>query len=278
MLRPPHPVVAAALLRPWARSMCKWRYNLAMRKSAMLFTASFVLLLLVSACRADIVYTAEMEKFGKKSNFKVWTSDSSAKFSVLTSDDTSMPPGMTILALDGGARYVILNASKNSYVDLTLEQFNSLRGKQALNHGVEFKSGKRDELKVDEDGGKVAGVQTRYYKFKISVTVTEQGQKEDIVANEEFWTAPSIKNPSHSLDMLTNQTSGISELDSLLEYKKLRGYPLKRVVEISINGQPAGSSLVEVQAIRVESLADSTFEIPATYKKIEIPGQAVELK
>jgi len=75
----------------------------------------------------------------------------------------------------------------------------------------------------------------------------EPGQKLDVVATEEFWTAPSIPNPAPSLDMLTEQKSGNSQLDSLMDYKKLKGYPLKRVVQLSVNGEPAGTSLVEVK-------------------------------
>jgi hypothetical protein len=242
------------------------------------FTAAFLLLSMASVCRAGVVYSAEMEKFGKKSKFEVSATDSRAKFSVSLSDDPSLPAGMTIIALDQGERYIMLNQSKGEYIEFTKEQFKSLKRRQAQNSGFEFQDGKVEELIVDEDGGKVAGTQTRYYRIKISVTGSERGEKLDAVAIEEFWTAPSIPNPAPSLDMLTEQTSGITELDSLMAYKKLKGYPLKRVVQLSINGQFVGSSVVEVKTILDQTVSDSVFEIPPNYKKLELPGQGADKK
>jgi hypothetical protein len=236
------------------------------------FAAIFLLFSLLSVCRAGVVYRAEMEKFGRKSSFEVWATDATAKFSVLKSDDPSMPAGMAIIALDQGARYEILIPSKDAYVELTREQFKNLRRKQSQNASFEFQDGKVEELVVDEDGGKVAGIQTRHYKLRISVSGAEQGEKIHAVAIEDFWTAPSILNPAPALDMLTEQVTGISKLDSLMHYEKFQGYPLRRLVEVSINGQPAGTSLVEVQSILNQPVSDSVFEIPANYKKLEMPG------
>ena len=95
------------------------------------------------------------------------------------------------------------------------------------------------------------------------------------MATEEFWTAPSIPNPAPSLDMLTTQTSGIAELDSLMAYKKLKGYPLKRLVQVSMNGQLAGNSLVEVKTILDKVVPDSVFENSArTIKNWSLRGSA----
>jgi hypothetical protein len=249
-----------------------------MRNLSRCLTAALVLLALASVCWAGEVYSAEMEKFGKKTSFEVWAEDTRAKFSVSHSDDPSMPAGMTVIALDRGDRYIVLMPAKNLYIDLTKEQFRNLKGKQAQQSGFQFQNGKKEELIVDEDGGSVAGIQTRHYKIKISVTGVEQGQKVELVAVEEFWTAPSIPNAASSLDMLTEQNSGIAELDSLMAYKKLRGYPLKRLVQLSMNGQPVGTSRVEVKTILDTAVPDSAFEIPADYKKLEVPGQDASRK
>ena len=245
-----------------------------MRTLSRCFSAVLILVSFSSASWAGVVYSAEMEKFGKKTSFEVWAADTRAKFSVSHSDDPSMPAGMTVIASDRGERYTLLIPSKDAYVELTKEQFKNLKRKQVQDHGFEFQSGKLEELIVDEDGGTVAGIETRHYKIRIWVTGVEQGQKLDVVATEEFWTAPSIPNPASSLDMLTEQTSGIKDLDSLMAYKKLRGYPLKRLVQISMNGQFVGSSLVEIKTILDEAVPDSVFEIPPNYKKLEIAGQA----
>jgi hypothetical protein len=244
-----------------------------MLKPLRYFAATFMLVSLASVCWAGIVYTAEMEKFGKKSSIEVWATDTKAKFSVLQSDDPSMPTGTTVIALDRGERYIMLIPTKGVYLDLTKQQFKNLKGKQAQDSGFEFQNGKLEELIIDEEGGTVAGIQTRHYKIRISIAGSAPGQKLDVVATEEFWTAPSIPNPAPSLDMLTEQKSGNRQLDSLMAYKKLRGYPLKRVVELSMNGEPAGTSLVEVKTILEKAVSDSDFEIPPNFKKLEIPAQ-----
>jgi len=52
-----------------------------------------------------------------------------------------------------------------------------------------------------------------------------------------------------------------------MSYKKLKGYALKRLVQISTDGQAVGTSLVEVKTIVNQAVPDSVFEIPASYKK-----------
>lgn len=164
-----------------------------MRTLSRPFFAAVVFVSFASACSAGVVYSAEMEKFGKKTSFEVWAADTRAKFSVSRSDDPSMPAGMTVIALDGGERYLLLIPGKDTYVEITKAQFRNFKGKQAHASGVEFQSGKLEELIVDGEGGTVAGIETRHYKIRILVTAVEQGQKLEMVATEEFWTAPPFR-------------------------------------------------------------------------------------
>jgi hypothetical protein len=220
-----------------------------------------------------VIYTARMEKWGKKSTFSVWATDTKAKFSITQSEDPDMPAGFSVIGLDGGQRYIVFVADRRAFVELTADQYRKLREGQAQAHGVEIQDSKREELVVDGDGGLVAGKKTRYFKLRISIAATEDGRQIAFVATEEFWTAPSVPNPAPSLDMLTQQISGIEQLDALLEYKKLRGYPLKRVVQLYENGQFYGSSLVEVTEISQSPIADSVFDIPSDYEKLDISSR-----
>jgi hypothetical protein len=216
-------------------------------------------------------YTAQMEKFGKKSTFNVWASGPNAKFSVSESDDPSLPAGVSIIALKGGELFELILPDKQAVLELTKTQYRKLMRRQAESHGVAFENSRVEELAVDADGGLVAGMQTRYFKLEISCDATEDGKHLVIIANEEFWTAPALPNPAPSLDMLTQQVSGVDELDALLDYKKLNGYPLKRVVELSENGQSIGKSLIEVTKISQGPVSESVFEIPPDYKKVVVP-------
>ena len=53
-----------------------------MLKLAKHCTAAFLLFSLGAVRQAGVVYSAEMEKFAKKSSFEVWATETSAKFSV----------------------------------------------------------------------------------------------------------------------------------------------------------------------------------------------------
>lgn len=167
----------------------------------------------------------------------------------------------------------MLLPQKPIFIELTREQYKKMTQKKAQGQGVEIRDSKLEELIVDGDGGLIAGQQTRYFKLRISVTASEGGEAEEIIAGEEFWTAPSLPNSAPALDMLTEQISGIEQLDTLLQYKKLRGYPLKRIVQISENGQIIGNSLVEITKILQVPVADAVFEVPQGYQKLDVSGK-----
>jgi hypothetical protein len=236
------------------------------------------LVLLGCACPASagLTYRAYMDKFGQESSFKVWATDDKAKFVVESSSDPSMPPGFAIIVTDGGERLTLLPNEKQSYLQLSREEYKKLLKGKASQKQVRIENPKLEELVVDEDGGMIAGYSTRHYKIKISLIDHEADQTLNFVVFEEFWTAPSIPNPAPYLNMLTQQTSGIEELDTLLDYKKFRGLPLKRTVEIYANGDFGGRSLVEITEVGQSSMPDSIFQVPPGYRKIEMPGQPSE--
>jgi hypothetical protein len=244
-----------------------------MRNAAKPLILSLALLCALSAS-AGLTYSAHMDKFGKESSFQVWSTDNKAKFVVESSSDPDMPPGFTIIATDGGEQFAIVLDQKQEYFQLSREGYRELLKAKAAQERVRIENSKLEELAVDEDGGTIAGYPTRHYKLKISFTDKEGDQTLNFVAVEEFWTAPSIANPAPYVNMLTQQTSGIDELDDLLDYKKLKGLPLKRIVEIYTNGEFGGRSLVEITKVGQSSVPESVFQVPVGYKKLEIPGQA----
>lgn len=231
-----------------------------------------IFLLVPQSTQTGVVYTARMEKLGKTSTFTVWVSGTRAKFSVSGGDDPRMPAGISIIAVNAGEQYVLISREKEEYVELSRDQYRTLLARQAAAQGVNIESSKREEVVVDGDGGLVAGYRTRYYKLRFSVNAVINGQNEIVTATEEFWTAPSIPDPAPSLDMLTQQVSGVDQLDAVLDYKKFKGMPLKRVVQLSENSKPAGTSLVEITKIWRATVADSMFDAPSNYKKLNIPG------
>jgi len=231
-------------------------------------------LLYVSQASAGLTYSAHMDKAGKDSYFQVWATDDKAKFVVENSEDPSMPPGLTIIASDRGERITLIADQKQAYFQLSRDEYKRLLKGKAAREQMQIDNSKLEELTVDEDSVTIAGYPTQHYKIKISLTAREAGKTSNLVALEEFWTAPSIPNAARYLNMLTQQTSGIDELDVLLDYQKLKGLPLKRTVEIYINGEFAGRSLVEITKVGQSSVPESVFKVPVGYKKLEIPGQA----
>jgi hypothetical protein len=241
-----------------------------------LTVAIAAVLLVPQSNSTGVVYTARMEKFGKKSSFSVWATDAKAKFSVSESNDPRMPAGISIIALDRGERYILTDSEKQTFIELTRDQYKELMRHQADVQGFKFEDSGLEELVVDSDGGLVAGNETRYFKLRISIRGTHSGQPTMFIANEEFWTAPSLPNPMPSLDMLTEQVSGVDQIDRLLDYKKFKGYPLKRLIKLYEDGQYFGQSLVEITKIVQVPIDESVFTVPSEYTKMNVPGSQVQ--
>ena len=55
--------------------------------------------------------------------------------------------------------------------------------------------------------------------------------------------------------------------------QELNGYPLKRAVELTENGQFIGKSRIEVTKIVQGPVSESVFEIPPHDKKVVVPAQ-----
>lgn len=246
----------------------------AVRNTVRPLTLLGLALLYTLPASAQLIYSAHMDKFGKESSFHVWATDTKAKFVVENSEDASMPAGFTIIATDSGENLTAVVDQKQAYFQFSRDGYKRLLKGKAAKDQVSIESPKLEELAVDEDGGTIAGYPTRHYKIKISFSDHESGQASSFVAIEEFWTAPSIPNTAPFLNMLTQQASGIDELDELLDYKKLKGLPLKRIVEIYADGEFVGRSLVEITKVGQSSVPESVFQVPVGYRKLEIPGQA----
>lgn len=230
-----------------------------------------VVTLMAQSNQTGITYSARMEKLGKRSTFYVWATDKKAKFLVSTSDDPGMPAGISIIALDRGERYVLLLDQKRTFFEMTKDQFRKFEAREAATNEIEIRHSQLEELVVNGDGDLIAGNKTRYFKLRFSLDATEEGRRVAVQAVEEFWTAPTVEDPAPSLDLLTHQISGIGQIDALLDYKKLNGYPLKRIVQVFENGQFVGRSLVEIIKISRTPIDESVFEVPSDYKKMDIP-------
>lgn len=237
-----------------------------------LLSCWLAVLLAVGITRADVVYSADQNIMGKQTTLRVWAKETKAKFVA----ESGSGSGMEIIATEGGDLISIVLPDQRVYFRMTREKYKVLQGRRVAQHDVTFQSGKREELTVDQPGGKVAGIETRYYKFRLTGTITENGREEQFEAIQEFWTAPSIPNIKPELAMLTNQVTGIPAFDELLYYGKFKGLPLKRLITLSLDGKPLGTSSVEVKTLTQASVPESVFTIPSDYTRKLLPGESAE--
>jgi hypothetical protein len=227
------------------------------------------------SCFADTVYTTEMTQAGGVSTFKTWTKGSSAKVVIVASTNQSMPAGWFIITRDGGETLAVGVPEKKQYLRVTRDQYLRMKQAAVVSQGLRVENPQVQPLGEDE-GGKIAGFPTRQRRYKVSLTFHRAHGLREVAQNltvyQSFWIAPDISNPHPLLNMHTRQTTGIPEVDRLLEFKDLKGFPMKRVVELEIDGVKIGTSTVEVKEVREQPFEESVFAIPAGYTQRELPA------
>jgi hypothetical protein len=247
--------------------------NCIFRMVSFLRRFTFIAVLLsITLCRAGTIYTAEMVNNGMKTSFEVWLTDTKARFAVTESTHPNLLPGATIIILDGGSRWLWNPPHQFAYYESTLAQSKETEQKLDLQLNTEIKNDGQKELVVDQDGGKIAGIETRYYKIETHIVVFEYGRARNVMATQELWVAPALANLAPSLDFLTFYFAESAILNELIAYKKLHGYPLKSITTLASDGKITQTRMVEVKTLaNNKKIPDSVFEIPANYVKKELP-------
>lgn len=216
-----------------------------------------------------------------------WVSGDKVKVAFLSSNGNPMAQaGTYILSKDGGKTIYLVNPQDKTYAEWSLQGMLGAVG--AIMNGmgpllkVQFADLKSTKLGED-DGGTVAGLPTKHYKYRTTYTMTVKvlgmGNTADVVSDQDVWATTRLTDLGLGVWLRAEpQRTGNAEFDKLIaaEAGRFQGFPLK-VVSTSTSTPKKGDkttttrSTMEVTSIDTNaSIPAATFEIPAGYEETKI--------
>jgi hypothetical protein len=225
---------------------------------------------LTSSSFAGVAFTVQMSRPQGTSTYKTWTEGRSFKAVIEASNDSDLSKGNFVISRDGGASWIAASARWKRYLELSPEELQERLGTRPKELGSRLESLTVQKV-AEQDGGPVAGYATRRYTVRVYAVVRTRRFWRDVtsrmVVTENIWMAANVPTPKPELGLIMQESTGALEVDRALALKDAKGFPMKRVVEIVIDGEPIATSCVEVKSLTQTSVAESVFAIPANYKK-----------
>jgi hypothetical protein len=242
---------------------------------------ALVLALAAAPCFGGVAFTSitSMEGAhghpGMTQKARGWVSGGNAKIEYVESGNPILPAGSYSISRDGGATQMVVNPKDRTYYPL------DLKGAMAGLKGMDIRF---DNLKVqkllDEAGPLVAGVPTRHYRYRTSYRMTMQlmgSHVSEITMDDEIWSAPKLLDAALGMTLSKSAlVTGNESFDKLIraEYDKIQGFPLKKISTNTTSSEGKAPTTthttMEVTELHWMPIPDSTFEVPAGYKKTEM--------
>ena len=233
--------------------------------------------LLASAAQAGITYRMENVTKGVrprtfagiakidagKSRFEVTRNDSSKIFET----------GSVILSSTGKNVMTVLNPAKKTYYVIDLDEIGKVL-QEAQQQLRPFLNAQKPTIAVkgDGDGGIIEGFPTRKWIVTIAT-------KDSANLTMQVWTTDKI--PADAADAFQNsEMAGGTPLTEALRVvrKQMTGFPLKSITTTKMNVGGSSTSVtsdMKVTQVRTTNFPPSTFAMPAGYKKVDSPIDAM---
>lgn len=216
-----------------------------------------------------------------------WVAGDKAKVAFLESNGNPMTQkGTYILTKDGGKTLYLVNPEDKTYAEWSLQGMLGAVG--AIMNGmgpllkIQFTDPKVQKVS-EEDGGTVAGVPTRHYKFRtsytMSVKVLGMGNTSDVVQEQDVWTTTKLSDIGLGVWLRAEPPrTGNAEFDKMItsSMPKYDGFPVKMVTLSTSTNKKNNKATTTRQSMEVTELNTSAtvpataFEIPAGYKETEM--------
>ncbi len=148
---------------------------------------------------------------------------------------------------------------------------------------VNFESPKVEKL-LEEDGGLLAGLPTRHYRYRTSYTVSMHitgSKKVSTVMEEDIWTTEKLTDPALKVWLKQDPPStGDEQVDKMIraEMSKVEGFPLKRVTVTRTSdarGEHSTRSEMDVMEVKQVSVPGTVFAMPKGYREV-VPKRVIE--
>jgi hypothetical protein len=230
---------------------------------------------------AGITFTAKtISDEGGDVTVRALVSGSRAKVTFLQSDGKIAAAGDYMLSPDEGTTLFLISPGTRTYTRYDTRAMLSgmglmVRGMRGTMN-VTFESPKVEKI-LDENGGMIAGLTTRHYRYRTSYVVSMHvtgDRKATTEIEEDIWTTTHLTDPALAVWLKKGPAAtGDKQLDSMIkaEMDKVQGFPLKRIaVTHTHDATGEHNSRVEMQVTQIKTIpiADAEFVIPKSYKEV----------
>jgi hypothetical protein len=256
-----------------------------MRK--LLIIASFAVLS-AAYCLAGVEFVAQTRSDGG-GDVKVhaYVSGARAKVVFVESQASDYAVGDYMMSPDEGKTLYLISPATKTYTKYDVQAMlagmggmvQGLRGMMKVN----FESPKIEKL-LEEDGGLLAGLPTRHYRYRTSYTVSMHitgAKKVSTVIEEDIWSTDKLADPALKVWLKQDPPStGDEQVDQMIraEMAKVEGFPLKRVTVTRVDdarGEHSSRSEMNVLMVKQVRVPLSVFAMPRGYREL-VPKRVIE--
>ncbi len=231
---------------------------------------------------AGITFTAKtISTEGGDVTVRALVSGSRAKVTFLQSGSQIAATGDYMLSPDQGNTLYMVTPGTRTYTRYDTRTMLSGMGQMVQGMRgmmkVTFESPKVEKI-LDEDGGMIAGLPTRHYRYRTSYVVSMHvtgDKKATTEIEEDIWTTTHLTDPALAIWLKKGPAAtGDAQLDAMIkaEMDKVQGFPLRRITVTHMHDATGAEhdSRVEMQVTSVKRMpiAASEFVIPKSYKEV----------
>jgi hypothetical protein len=216
-----------------------------------------------------------------------FVSGSRAKVIFVESEADLYATGDYMLSPDEGKTLYVISPSTRTYTRYDVQAM--MAGMGGMVQGmrgmmkVSFESPKVEKL-LEENGGRIAGLPTRHYRYRTSYTVSMNmagAHKVSTVMEEDIWATEELVDPALKVWLKQDPpTTGDEQVDQMIraEMAKVQGFPLKRVTVTSTTdsrGEHKSRSEMDVLEVKQVAVPEAEFAMPRGYREVP-PKRAFE--
>ena len=217
-----------------------------------------------------------------------WVAGDKAKVVFVESNGNPMAQkGTYILTKDGGRVLYLVSPEDKTYAEWSLQGMLGAVGTVMNGMGpllkIQFTDPMTEKIS-EEDGGLVAGIPTRHYKFRttytMSVKVLGMGSSSSVVNEQDVWATTKLTDVGLGVHRPDPPRTGNADFDVPRgggQAGKIQGFPLKMITvgtstDTKRNRTTRTTTTMEVTELDAHAaVSPGTFEIPAGYKETQIP-------
>ncbi len=206
-----------------------------------------------------------------------WVDGKESCTQIVNSPSPLVATGRFMITTDGGETVYMINDQMQTYSLFDIKAVGGMMGGMG-GMTIEY-SEPQVELLEERDGGRIAGLPTRYYRYRMEydevARVFGMGRKSHVVEEREFWINDTLDPIMEFWMSQGNQVGPNEDFNRLIEAEMsmIKGFPMKSVRTSTHEKRKGRSSSMrmihEVTATRQEAMPASRCRIPDGYREVQ---------